>query len=64
MFRENERIEFKKTTGELNEAMVSISAILNKHKAGTVYFGIKNNGTPFRFEITDSTIRDVYEKNI
>ena len=62
MFRENERIEFKKTTGELNEAMVSISAILNKHKAGTVYFGIKNNGTPFRFEITDSTIRDVSRK--
>ena len=62
MFRETENIEFKKTTSELNEAMISISAILNKHKAGTVYFGIKNNGVPFRFEITDSTLRDVSRK--
>ena len=28
--REDEYTEFKKTTGELNEAMVSISSILNK----------------------------------
>jgi len=30
--REDEYTEFKKTTGELNEAMVSISSILNKHR--------------------------------
>jgi len=29
--RENEILEFKRTTGELNEAVISISAILNKH---------------------------------
>ena len=34
MIREDERTEFKKTTGELNEAMVSVSAMLNKHKQG------------------------------
>lgn len=41
--RENEYIEFKKTTGELNEAIVSIASILNKHRKGKVYFGLKND---------------------
>ena len=62
--REDEYIEFKKTTGELNEAMVSISSILNKHRQGKVYFGLKNDGTPVRFTITDSTLRDVTRKII
>ena len=62
MFREDEHIEFKKTTAELAEAMCSISAILNKHGEGTLYFGVKNDGTPFPFTITDSTLRDVSRK--
>ena len=62
MLREDEFNEFKKTTGELNEAMVSISAILNKHGHGTIYFGLKNNGSPFPFTINDSTLRDVSRK--
>ena len=59
---EDEYTEFKKTTGELNEAMVSISSILNKHRQGKVYFGLKNDGKPVRFTITDSTLRDVSRK--
>ena len=60
--REDENNEFKRTTGELNDAMVSISSILNKHRHGRVYFGLKNNGEPYHFDITDSTIRDVSRK--
>ena len=60
--RKDEYTEFKKTTGELNEGMVSISSILNKHRRGTLYFGFKNNGTPQKFIITDATIRDVSRK--
>ncbi len=60
--REDEYTEFKKTTGELNEAMVSISGILNKHRRGKLYFGLKNDGTSFQFMITDSTVRDVSRK--
>jgi rhodanese-related sulfurtransferase len=52
----------KKTSGELNEAMVSISGILNKHRQGKIYFGLKNDGTSIRFTITDSTLRDVSRK--
>ena len=62
VMREDEYTEFKKTTGELNEAMVSISSILNKHRQGKVYFGLKNDGNPVRFTITDSTLRDVSRK--
>lgn len=41
MLKEDEQTEFKKTTRELNEAMISISAILNKHKHGVIFFGLK-----------------------
>lgn len=60
--KENEKIEFKKSTSEINEAMNSVSAILNKHRGGTIYFGLKNDGTPFKFQINDSTVRDVSRK--
>ena len=60
--REDEHREFKKTTGELNEAMISVSAMLNKHRQGKVYFGLRNDGTPHPFTITDSTLRDVSRK--
>lgn len=59
---ESETREFKKTTNELNEGMISIVSILNKHKHGELYFGIKNDGIPFEFTITDSTLRDVSRK--
>lgn len=59
---ENEFVEFKKTTSELNEGIISIVSILNKHKHGELFFGIKNNGVPFRFEINDSTMRDISRK--
>ena len=58
MMREDEHREFKKTTGELNEAMLSVSAMLNKHKRGKVYFGLKNDGTPNPFTVTDASSMD------
>ncbi|MCD8109882.1 MAG: ATP-binding protein, partial [Clostridiales bacterium] len=62
MFREDETNEFKKTTGEINEAMISISSILNKHGHGKIFFGLKNDGSPNKFTIVDSTLRDVSRK--
>ena len=56
---ETEQIEFKKSTGELKEGIQSIVAILNKHGAGTLYFGVKNNGDVIGQEISDQTIRNV-----
>ena len=40
---ESETVEFKLTTGEKNEAMEAIAAILNKHCRGTVYFGVDDS---------------------
>lgn len=52
-------IEFKKTTGELKEGIISIVSILNKHQNGKLYFGIKDNGEIIGQEVSTKTIRDV-----
>lgn len=56
---ETEQIEYKKSTGEIKEAITSIAAILNKHGAGELYFGVKNNGDVVGQEINDETLRKV-----
>ena len=57
--KETETLEFKKTTGELKEGMISISSILNKYGVGTLYFGIKPNGDVVGQAVSESTLRDV-----
>ncbi len=57
--RETETLEFKKTTGEIKAAMVSISSILNKHGVGTLYFGVKPNGDIVGQDVSDVSLRDV-----
>ncbi len=56
---ETEKIEFKKSTGELKEGVISIAAILTKHGIGDLYFGVKNNGDVVGQEITDKTTREI-----
>jgi len=58
-FKENEYLELKKSISELKEAIKSITAILNKHGKGRLYFGIKNNGEIVRQDISDKTLRDI-----
>lgn len=59
MKEETEILEFKTSTAELPAALNSIVAILNKHRGGTLYFGIKNNGKIVGQQMGESTIRDV-----
>lgn len=59
---ETETLEFKKSTGELKEAMNSICAILNKHQQGEVYFGVKSDGTPIGQVVTEESVREVSQK--
>lgn len=59
---ESETLEFKKSTSEMKEACISICAILNKHGVGTLYFGIKPDGTVIGQEISEATLRDVSRK--
>lgn len=59
---ESEILEFKKTTGELDEAIIDIVAMLNKHGKGIVYFGVKNDGSICGMDVNDSTTRYVSTK--
>lgn len=59
---ETEILEFKRSTGELKEAVNSICAILNKHQHGELYFGIKPNGVPVGQTVTEESLRDVSQK--
>lgn len=56
---ETECIEFKKTTGELKEAMVSLASMLNKNGYGTLYFGIRDDGFIVGQQIGDRTLREI-----
>ena len=60
---ESEKIEFKKSTSELIEGVISISAMLNKHGEATLYFGVKNNGEVIgQTDLNENTLRDVSRK--
>lgn len=59
LFRESENLELKESTAKLKEGIISISAILNKHQRGELYFGIKDNGTILGQTISDNTLREV-----
>ena len=41
---ESDTVEFKKSTGEHKEALQAMSAMLNKHGRGELYFGVKDDG--------------------
>lgn len=57
--KENEIVEFKKTTGELKEGLESISSILNKKGSGLLYFGVRNDGEVTGQNIGQETCRDI-----
>lgn len=57
--RETEELEFKKTTAELKEGIISLASMLNKHGHGILYFGIKNDGSLFGQQIGNNTTSDI-----
>lgn len=59
MFEENENIEFKKSTSLINQAIISIVAILNKHGKGELYFGINDKGIAVGQDVSVKTLRDI-----
>jgi len=56
---ENEKLEYKKTTAELKESIISMVAMLNKHKYGELYFGVSNDGTVTGQMVSDKTLREI-----
>lgn len=56
---ETEKIEFKKTTGELKEGITSLASMLNKNGYGVLYFGVKDDGDVVGQQMGDRTLREV-----
>lgn len=56
---ETESVEFKKTTGELKEGMISLASMLNKNGKGILYFGVRNDGEIAGQQIGDRTMREI-----
>ncbi|MFH0927267.1 MAG: ATP-binding protein [Candidatus Micrarchaeota archaeon] len=54
---ESETLELKRSTAELGEALKSIVAILNKHQAGDLYFGFRDNGVEVGQDVSQKTLR-------
>lgn len=56
---ETELIEFKKSTGELKEGIISLASMLNKNGRGVLYFGVRNDGDIVGQQIGDRTMREI-----
>ena len=56
--KESEKIEFKKSTAELNQALVDLCAFANSG-TGTIYFGISDIGGIIGQKISDNTFKRV-----
>jgi len=57
--KENESIELKRSLAELKDGLNSIAAILNKHGAGELWFGVRSDGVAVGLEVTEKTLRDL-----
>lgn len=58
--KENERVEFKETTGQLERGMETLCAFLNG-EGGIVLFGVNDKGKIIGQEVGDWTKRDIAE---
>jgi len=56
---ESETREFKKGLSELKEGLISAAAVLNKHGAGELWFGVRNDGTAAGLDVNEKTLRDL-----
>ena len=57
--RESENVELKKSLAELKQGLISMVAILNKHGAGELWFGVAPNGSVVGLDANEKTLRDV-----
>lgn len=58
--KENGRVEFKETTGQLERGMETLCAFLNG-KGGTVMFGVTDKGKIIGQDVSDKTKREIAE---
>lgn len=58
---EQEKQEFKTSLSELNDGILSLTAMLNKHSEGSIYFGVLNNGEiiGLKNQVGEETIKKI-----
>lgn len=61
MLKESEVLELKKSKGQLSKGIISITAMLNKHGKGELYFGVKDDGIVVGHDIGKDTLREIGE---
>ncbi len=57
--KETEELELKKSLTQLKEGVISLSAMLNKHKHGIVIFGISDDGKVCGLSLGSKTKADI-----
>lgn len=57
--RESETVEFKESLTEKEKEYDALAAMLNKHGHGTLYFGIRDDGTVKGIDIGKNTLRTI-----
>lgn len=57
--KETEYIEFKSSVSQMSKALESLSAMLNKHGKGCVYFNIDDKGKPIKRDISSKTLKEI-----
>lgn len=57
--KESETVEFKKSTSELKEGVISLASMLNKSGRGTLYFGVMNDGEVIGQQMGKDTERTI-----
>lgn len=60
--REDEFWEFKESLGQLDKGLKSIVAMLNRHNAAIVYFGVDDNGNVVGLQTEKDTLMDIRNK--
>jgi len=61
---ESEELEYKETTGETREGVISLVAMINKTKKATLYFGVKNNRKIMGQQMRSKYIKRCNKSNI
>ncbi len=59
---ENEYIEFKESLAQLEKGLKSLTAMLNKHGEGNVFFGVSDNGDICGMDIGKDTLMHIRDK--
>lgn len=59
MRKETETLEFKRSSGEIKEAIISLVSMLNKHGKAKLIFGISPQGKVVKNQISESSLREV-----